>query len=333
MHAMWLGVLVLVAGACGPGPDRAVQKGGAGLEQARETTAAERLETDVTLLATTYADRNVSDPETLEAAGVMLERALVGMGYEPEREAFELGDAGIVFNIVVEIPGESDDIVVVGAHYDAAEGTPGADDNASGVAGVLELARRFADREGSLERTLRIVFFTTEEPPHFRMGTMGSLVHARASAERGDAIAAMISVEMIGYFDDEPGSQRYPAMPGVKAAEGLPDVGDFIGLVTRLEDGELLERIVETMRADERLAVMSMALPGYISGVGWSDHWSFWQAGYPAVMVTDTAFARNPNYHQATDTPGTLDYERMALVVDGIERAVMDLLGTSALEP
>lgn len=292
-----------------------------------------QLEIDVILLSTLYADRNAADLETLNAAGDMLFERVTELGYRVEREVLSLADGAEVFNVVAELPGRSSETVVIGAHYDAAEGTPGADDNASGVAGVLELVRRFGGMEGVFDRTLRFVFFTTEEPPHYRMDTMGSLVHARASRERGDDIAAMIAVEMIGYFHDEPGSQRYPAMPGVEAAAGLPDVGDFVGVVTRQADAGLLDRVANAMEADEGIPVVSLALPESISGVGWSDHWSFWQAGYPAVMVTDTAFARNPNYHQATDTFDTLDYERMALVVDGIERAVVALLGGSQIEP
>lgn len=285
-----------------------------------------QLEAHVILLTPVYAGRDASNIEQLNAAGDMLFDRMQTLDYRVEREGFPLGERDEVFNVVAELPGKGPETVVIGAHYDVAKGTPGADDNASGVAGVLELARRFAGMEEPFERTLRFVFFTTEEPPHYRMDTMGSLVHARASRDRGDDIVAMIAVEMIGYFDDEPGSQRYPAMPGVDAAAGLPDVGNFIGVVTRPEDASLLGRVVDGMGGDDRLPVVSLALPETVSGVGWSDHWSFWQAGYPAVMVTDTAFARNPNYHQATDTFDTLDYERMGLVVDGIERAIVDLL-------
>lgn len=291
------------------------------------------LEAHVILLTTAHARRNAANLDELNAAGDMLFERLGELDYRVSREVFSLEDGSEVFNVIAELPGTGDEIVVVGAHYDAAEGTPGADDNASGVAGVLALARRFDAMAGGFERTLRLVFFTTEEPPHFRMDTMGSLVHARAARERGDDIVAMISVEMIGYFDDEPGSQNYPAMPGVEAAAGLPDVGDFIGVVTRLEDAGLLGRVAASMEADTGVPVVSLALPEMISGVGWSDHWSFWQAGYPAVMITDTAFARNPNYHEPTDTPDTLDYERMGLVVDGIERAVRGLLVEAEAEP
>lgn len=284
------------------------------------------LEAQVMLFSSMYSERNASNLDQLNGAGDMLFERLTDMRYAARREVFTLKDGSEVFNVIAELPGTSDEVVVVGAHYDAAEGTPGADDNASGVVGVVDLARRFKSEEGRFEPTLRFVFFTTEEPPHYRMDTMGSLVHARAARERGDDIVAMIAVEMIGYFDDEPGSQHYPAMPGVEAAAGLPDVGNFIGVVTRPEDAALLGRVVDGMGGDDRLPVVSLALPETVSGVGWSDHWSFWQAGYPAVMVTDTAFARNPNYHQPTDTFDTLDYERMGLVVDGIERAVIGLL-------
>ncbi|MEM9374015.1 MAG: M20/M25/M40 family metallo-hydrolase [Planctomycetota bacterium] len=298
-----------------------------------EESVQSRLEAHVVLLTSAHAERDAANAEQLNQAGGMLAECLYEMGYTVEREVFTLPDGPEVFNVVAEVPGTAQGTVVIGAHYDVAAGTPGADDNASGVAGVLELARRFRETTGRFGRTLRFVFFTTEEPPHYRMDTMGSLVHARASRARGDDIVAMIAVEMIGYFDDDPGSQRYPAMPGVKAAAGLPDVGDFIGVVTRRNDQGLLKAVVSEMDTDDRLPVVSLALPETISGVGWSDHWSFWQAGYPAVMVTDTAFARNPNYHQPTDTYDTLDYDRMALVVDAIERATTHLLGPTQTGP
>ncbi len=210
--------------------------------------------------------------------------------------------------------------MVVGAHYDALPGTPGADDNASGVAAMLALAGFLADEEHL--RTLRLVAFVNEEPPFFHNGMMGSEVHARRSREGGDDIVAMLSLETIGYYDDDDDTQRYP--PPLSAF--YPSRGNFIAFVGNLGSMALNRAAVTSFRAHSDFPAESASLPGWIQGVGWSDHRSFWRSGYPGVMVTDTAPFRNPHYHQATDTPGKLDFGRFAEVVRGVKGVVTELL-------
>jgi Zn-dependent M28 family amino/carboxypeptidase len=199
-------------------------------------------------------------------------------------------------------------------------GTPGANDNGSGVAGMLALARRFAGKPTN--RTLRFIAFANEEPPYFQTAQMGSLVYAQRCHDRHDAIAAMISLETIGYFSDAPHSQSYPSL-GLGAF--YPTTGNFIGLVGNVKSRALVRRAVKVFRETGKLPAQGAALPAFISGVDWSDQWSFWQQGYRAFMVTDTALFRYPQYHTADDTPDKLDYTRFALVVSGMQKVIENL--------
>ena len=226
------------------------------------------------------------------------------------------------YNVCLEITGAATpgEVVVVGAHYDTAPGTPGADDNASGVAGVLALARRFAARPPP--RTVRLVAFGTEEPPYIRTPHMGSYHYARMCRERGDNIVAMISLEMIGYYSDAPGSQKVPL--GLK---GFPTVGNYLVFVGDTSSRKLVTRARELFTAHGRIPSEIWVMPRITRGVNSSDQWSFWQWQYPGIMVTDTANWRNPNYHQPRDTPETLDCERMARAVEGLELVVREWAG------
>ena len=206
--------------------------------------------------------------------------------------------------------GASPEIVLVGAHYDSVFGAPGANDNGSGVAALLALARRFAGKQ--THHTLRFVAFVNEEPPYFQTSQMGSFVYAGRCKARGDRIAAMISLETIGYFSDAPRSQTYPV---AVLGAFYPKVGNFIGIVGDVRSRWLVRRAIAEFRKDGKIPTEGAALPAFIAGVGWSDQWSFWQHGYPGIMITDTAPFRYPHYHEATDTPDKLDYDRFALVV------------------
>ncbi len=288
----------------------------------REIALRDRLRADVEMLATTIGPRNVFAPKELAAAASHIDAVLTSTGYTPRRQTFRV--AGVACdNVEAEIVGtdRKDDIVVVGAHYDSVADVPGANDNGSGTAALLALARAFAQR--APRATLRFVAFANEEPPHFQTDSMGSLVYARRCKERGERIVAMLSLETIGYYSDAKGSQKYP--PPLNAF--YPSTGDFIGFVGDRTSADLLRRCVATFRATTAFPSEGATLPAGIPGVGWSDHWSFWQAGYPGVMVTDTAPFRYPHYHTAEDTPDKLDYERMARVVAGIERVIADLVG------
>lgn len=211
-------------------------------------------------------------------------------------------------------------MVVVGAHYDTCYDTPGADDNATGVAALLELAR--ALREVELRRTLRLVAFVAEEPPHFGTDDMGSRRYAALCRERGDRVVAMLCLETLGYYSSAPGSQRYPAPLDLL----YPDTGDFVAFVGNLRSRGLVRRAIGAFREAAVAPSEGIAAPALLPGIAWSDHWSFWREGFPAVMVTDTAPFRNPNYHGGADLPGSLDLERLALVVLGLERVLRELV-------
>ena len=280
------------------------------------------LRRDVQLLAGDIGARSTARPAGLAEAASALEHALAQAGYEVKRQRFAVDDLPCD-NLEAEIPGaaQKDEIVVVGAHYDTVRVTPGADDNASGVAALLALARAFAGAHPA--RTVRFVAFTNEEPPFFQTPRMGSVVYARRARERGERVVAMLSLETLGLYVDQPGSQRYPAPLGLF----YPSAGDFVAFVGDVSSRALVRRAVASFRASARFPSEGVAAPGAVPGVMWSDHWAFRREGYPAIMVTDTAPFRSPDYHAATDTPERLAYAPMARVVAGLEAVVGDLAG------
>jgi Zn-dependent M28 family amino/carboxypeptidase len=270
-----------------------------------------------------FGARNTVYYENLTKAKEYLAKGLATIGYSVETQTYQaLGQS--FENLIVEIKGKSrpQDIVVIGAHYDSAFNSPAANDNGSGVAAVLELVKRYAQRQP--ERTLRFVLFANEEPPFNWTDDMGSLVYAKRCKERKENILAMLSLETIGYYSDEPNSQRYP-QPLDKL---YPSTGNFIGFVSNLESRELLRAAIVSFRRHAQFPSEGAALPNALPGVGWSDHWSFWQVGYPAIMITDTATFRYPYYHTEQDTADKLDYDRFARVVDGVDHVIADLTGT-----
>jgi Zn-dependent M28 family amino/carboxypeptidase len=266
---------------------------------------------DIKALASELGERNTRHYDNLQAAADWVQQSLRQAGYDPVRQTYTI-DGRPYHNIEVEVQGRSDSLVVVGAHYDSALGSPGANDNASGVAALLALARRFADAE--LPYTLRLVAFTNEEMPHFRQGTMGSGRYAQRCHRRGESIAAMLSLETIGYFSEQSGSQQYPFPMGAL----YPDRGNFIGFVGNFDSRALVRSTVAAFRKVGQLPSEGAALPRWVPGVAWSDHASFWQYGYPALMVTDTAPFRYPYYHDPADTPDKIDYDRLSHVVSGV---------------
>ncbi len=285
-----------------------------------ESALGEQLRSDVERLAGTIGERNLEHAPALDAAAAFIESSLTDVGHEVRRQSFDV-DGKTCHNLEVEVAGadRATEIVVVGAHFDTAPGAPGADDNASGVAALLALARAFAHQQPI--RTLRLVAFTNEEPPHFQMDSMGSFVYARRCRERNENIVAMLSLETVGYFSDASDSQKYPAIFSVC----YPSKGNFIAFVGNVGSRQLVRETIGSFRRHARFPSEGGAVPGFIDGVGWSDHWAFWHFGYPAVMVTDTAPFRNPHYHTRGDTPGTLDFDRMGRVVDGLRQVVADL--------
>jgi hypothetical protein len=284
-----------------------------------ERALAASLEAHVRALAEAIGERRIGHGDSLDQAREYVSSTLrraPGVR-EGQVRAEDVGPEGYhAKNVVLEVPGRQTTLVVVGAHYDSAIGAPGADDNATGAAAVLELARRFSARR--LEKTIRFVLFANEEPPYFQREGMGSLTHARSARARGEGISAMLSLESLGYYSDAERSQQYPWPIGML----YPERGNFVAFVGDLGSRSLVRNSVGAFRAGVSFPSEAAALPARIPGVGWSDHWAFWESGYPALMVTDTAPYRNPRYHEATDRLAGIDCLKLARVTLGLEHVI-----------
>lgn len=282
------------------------------------------LASTVKYLSEDIGERSYLHPDRLEKVASFIEERFRRYGLPVQRQAFTYR-GNQYYNIITQVKGKgSDGILVIGAHYDTVSGTPGADDNASGVATLLEVARLAAQEaaKSPLQRTVRFVAFGLEEPPVFMNSRMGSHVYAKSLKEEGVKVYGMISLEMTGYFCDTPGSQHYP-LPGF--GWHYPERGDFIAFVGNIPSRKFTEMLKASFKASSALPVESLNTLSIVPGVSFSDHWSFWKFGFTAIMITDTAFYRNPNYHGPGDRPSTLDYDRMAMLVEGLSKALREI--------
>ena len=286
-----------------------------------EVVLREELRANVQKLAGEIGERNMWHYAQLNAAADFIEDSFSRAGLRTRRDSYEMRRTSRVTISRQKFRGTRPEIIVIGAHYDSVFGSPGANDNGSGMAATLALGAAVRHAQNP-KQTLRFVAFVNEEPPYFLSGEMGSQVYARRCKERGDKISAMISLETIGYFSDAPHSQTYPS-PGLGVF--YPNVGNFIGFVSNVKSRALLRRVIALFRKHAKIPSEGASLPAFIPGVSWSDQWSFWQHGYPAIMVTDTAPFRYPYYHSSNDTPDKLDYDRFTLVVSGMEKVIEDL--------
>ncbi len=278
----------------------------------------QRLRTHVEVLAS-LAPRDMSHVANLDRTAAYIAGEFRQAGGEVQEQPFVV-EQREYRNVIARFGPESAERLVVGAHYDAFDDFPAADDNASGVAALIELAYLLG--RAKLPSRVELVAYTLEEPPQFRGTLMGSAIHAAELAEDGVRLRAMIGLEMIGYFTDAPGSQQYP-LSGLKLL--YPDSGNFISVVGNFTDAGLVRRVKKAMASASDLPVRSINAPRFVPGVDFSDHMNYWDNGYRAVMISDTAFYRNPNYHLPSDKPETLDYTRMAKVVQQLFAAVMEL--------
>ncbi|CAL1241168.1 M28 family peptidase [Candidatus Methylocalor cossyra] len=278
---------------------------------------SERLETHVRALAEAIGERNVLLPQALRAAEDYIAGQWQDQGYPVRRYLDRLNGVDCA-TLEVTVPGcrNPASSIVVGAHYDSVFGSPGADDNASGVAALLELSRQFLKARPLA--TVRFVAFANEEPPFFAGRHMGSLIYARTARRRGERIRFMVSLEMLGYYDDRPGSQRYPLL----LKHFFPDRGNFIAFVSNWRSRIPLRQLAGAFRAHCDFPLECLSAPPLVPGIAASDHFSFWRQGYPALMVTDTAYYRNRWYHTAGDLPWRLSYDPFAQVVAGLYEAL-----------
>lgn len=264
---------------------------------------------------------NTAHPEALRAAAAYIERTLTDLGYAPESQRYT-ADGVEVRNIEVVIapadPGA--ETYVIGSHYDSFADAPGANDNGTGVAALIEMARALRDLDGRAGARLRLVFFANEEPPYTRTELMGSLVYARALAESGETVAGMWALETMGHFDDRPGSQLYPFPLGLL----YPDTGNFIAFVGMVPSRPFVRRTVAAFREVAAFPSEGGTAPAFVEGIDWSDHWSFAQVDIPALMITDTAPFRYPHYHTPQDTPDKVNYDRLARLTAALEAILRD---------
>jgi hypothetical protein len=294
-----------------------------------EAALAARLRADVSAIAS--EPHNIGHPDARERSARYIERRLAGLGYAVRRQSFSVGPGtAAVRNIeaVVEPASPGAASLVIGAHYDSCGEAPGANDNATGAAALLELARALAPLRGRAAVRLRLVFFVNEEPPFFKTGKMGSLVYARALARSGEPVSGMIALETLGFYSDAPGSQHYPPPLGAL----YPDTGNFIALVGTTGARAWVRRTAADFRAVAHFPSEGGTAPAFLQGIDWSDHWSFGRIGVPALMITDTAPFRYPYYHTAGDTPDKVDYPRLARVAAGLD-ATVARWGVEGLNP
>ncbi len=286
---------------------------------------AAELRDHVCYLADEIGERNVRcRPIELARTAEYIAAELDGAGFTVQRQEYDV-DGTTCVNLEAEIPGTTkpDEIVIIGAHYDSVENCPAANDNGSGVAATLSLAREFADSRN--DRTLRFVAFVNEEEPYGHTPRMGSWVYARRCRQRDEQVTAMLSLETIGCFSDDPKSQKYPSPLGLL----YPSTGNFIAFVGNTRYARLVRQVVRAFREAEPFPSQAGAMPEAMSDIGRSDHWPFWQERYPALMVTDTAPFRYAHYHTPEDTVDKIDFERMARVVRGLQGVIRSLTTTA----
>lgn len=273
-----------------------------------------KLKEHVNKLTHTSKPRNNNNIEALNEAADYISAQLKEYGYEVEEQKFKVGNKEYK-NLICFYGPKDAERLIVGAHYDVCDNQPGADDNASGVAGLLELARLLQLNKPELRYRIDLVAYTLEEPPNFKTKNMGSAIHAKYLHDNKIKVKAMICLEMIGYFSEKPKSQQYPV--------GLlklfyPNTANYIAVVGKTGQGSTVRKIKRNMKPNMNLDVRSINAPKFIPGIDFSDHLNYWKYGYLAVMITNTAFYRNKNYHELTDTPETLNYSKMAEVVKGV---------------
>ncbi|UOQ55060.1 M28 family peptidase [Hymenobacter cellulosivorans] len=281
----------------------------------------DRLYADVEFLTELRPARNYRNLTSLNKAADYIKAEFDKLDCRVQEQPFR-ADGQQYRNIIASFGPAEAERIIVGAHYDVCGDQPGADDNASAVAGLLETARLLHAQKPQLTRRIDFVAYSLEEPPFFGTDDMGSAVHAKSLHHQNVAVRAMICYEMIGYFSDEPGSQRFP---NEQLAKLFPNTGNFITVVGKEGQEAIVSQVQQLMQAHADIDVQRINLPSAVGLAGLSDHRNYWRYGYQALMINDTSFLRNANYHQPTDTIDTLDFRRMAEVVNGVLGAVLGL--------
>jgi len=285
---------------------------------------SDRLRSHVVMLSETFAPRNYKHYGNLEKTAEYVSSHLSRAGGKMSEQVYEVKGRKYR-NVIASFGPETLSRIVVGAHYDGFGDTPGADDNASGIAGLIELAYLLGQTE--LDQHVELVAYTLEEPPFFRTSEMGSARHAYRLRKAGTDVDVMLCLEMIGYFSDKADSQRFPS---VLLGLLYPNEGNYIAVIGSMGDRKLVKQVKVSMRSATDLPVHAMCAPEGFPGLDFSDHLNYWANGYKAVMITDTAFMRNARYHQKSDTADTLDFDRMSNVVLGVYEAVVRMTNNNS---
>lgn len=281
----------------------------------------ERLYHDVKALTAIEPARHYLNMDSLNKAAIYIYNEFEALGFDPQYQYF-IVDGREYKNVIGVYNKDKQERVVAGAHYDVCGDQPGADDNASGVAGILETARLLKEHSPSLDHRVDLVAYCLEEPPYFATDDMGSAAHAKCLHDNKVKVKAMICYEMIGYFSEEPGSQNFP---DPSLAKLYPHTGNFVIVVGRTGEEKLTQKVRSLMSEASAIDVQTINLPAHTYLAGLSDHRNYWKYGYPAVMIDDTSFLRNPNYHKISDTIETLDFDKMTEVVNGAYRVITGL--------
>ncbi len=311
------------------------------------TVDIERMQRDLNWLSALSPSRSYLNPFSLNRAADHIRNGFRETGCRLDVQVFHVdGDLGRYKNIICSVGPVEGERIIIGAHYDVAQvesdayqdpaftaaggaeagvtadrRRPGADDNASGVAALMELARLLKQNEGDLKKRVDLVAYALEEPPFFRTENMGSAVHAKSLKEWKVDVGLMIALESIGFYSTEPGSQEYPSFI---LKPFYPDEGNFIAVVGKVSQMFTVRKVKKLMKRGSDINVQSLSAPTILAGVDFSDHMNYWKEGYRAVMITDTAFYRNPNYHTATDTVNTVNLGKMVEVVKGVYNVVIN---------
>lgn len=281
----------------------------------------ENLRRHIQVLSADIGERNFLQHQNLEKAADYIKKELSNYGYEIFEQVYFMENKPYR-NIIVTKEGKDkkDEVIIVCAHYDSVWGSPGVDDNASAVTGLLELARLiFKD---NLNKSIKFIAFTNEEPPFFMSQDMGSFRYAKEAKKNKENIQVVLCLESIGFYSDKKGTQSYPL--GLQLF--YPDKGNFIAFVSNLGSKGLLKRMVKEFKKVSNFPIEYAALPVFLApAISFSDNWSFWQFGYKAVMITDTAFYRNPYYHTQLDTQEKINYQSLSLVIEGLYQVLLNL--------
>ncbi|MCM8795927.1 MAG: M28 family peptidase [Candidatus Omnitrophica bacterium] len=275
----------------------------------------------IEFLAVDLGERNYIQYQNLKRAQDYIKEEFRSYGYILKEQVYSLGNQDFENIIATKIgKDKKDKIIIICAHYDSAYGSPGADDNASGVAGILELARLISSQD--LDKTIKFIAFCNEEPPFYMSTDMGSFRYAKNASKMKEDIEAVLCLESIGFYQDKRNSQTYPLFLHFF----YPDKGNFIAMVSNFKSGHLLKKIVKEFRSASSFPIEYLVAPlSLVPAIGLSDNWSFWHFGYKAIMITDTAFYRNPYYHSPQDTLDKLDCQKIALLIEGLYKVILNL--------